>query len=56
MRQGDSERAALAGFGQGQALVAMGRIAEGIAVLDEVMVGVTGGETSATVTGWCTAG
>jgi DNA-binding CsgD family transcriptional regulator len=29
----------------------MGRIPEGIAVLDEVMVGVTGGETSATVTG-----
>jgi DNA-binding CsgD family transcriptional regulator len=47
----DLDLLTLAGFGQGQALIAMGRIPEGIAVLDEVMVGVTGGETSATVTG-----
>jgi hypothetical protein len=34
----------------------MGRIAEGIAVLDDVMVGVTGGETRPPSPGWCTAG
>jgi hypothetical protein len=50
-RFGDQDLITLAGFGQGQALIAMGRIPEGIAVLDEVMVGVTGGETSAIVTG-----
>ena len=50
-RFADGELLILAGFGQGQALIAMGRIAEGIAVLDEVMVGVAGGEASAIVTG-----
>jgi DNA-binding CsgD family transcriptional regulator len=50
-RFADRDLLTLAGFGQGQALIAMGRIPEGIAVLDEVMVGVAGGETSATVTG-----
>jgi len=50
-RFADLDLLTLAGFGQGQALIAMGRITEGIAVLDEVMVGVTAGETSAVVTG-----
>jgi DNA-binding CsgD family transcriptional regulator len=50
-RFADLDLLTLAGFGQGQALIALGRIPEGIAVLDEVMVGVTGGETSAPVTG-----
>jgi DNA-binding CsgD family transcriptional regulator len=50
-RFADRDLIALAGFGQGQALISMGRIAEGIAVLDEVMVGITGGEASAIVTG-----
>ena len=50
-RFADPDLLALAGFGQGQALIAMGRIPEGIAVLDEIMVGVTGGETSAAVAG-----
>jgi DNA-binding NarL/FixJ family response regulator len=50
-RFADPDLLSLAGFGQGQALIAMGRIPEGIAVLDEIMVGVTGGETSAAVAG-----
>jgi DNA-binding CsgD family transcriptional regulator/tetratricopeptide (TPR) repeat protein len=50
-RFADPDLLALAGFGQGQALIAMGRIPEGIAVLDEIMVGVTGGEVSAAVAG-----
>jgi DNA-binding NarL/FixJ family response regulator len=50
-RFADRDLIALAGFGQGQALIAMGRVTEGIAVLDEVMVGVTGGEASAIVAG-----
>ncbi len=47
----DKDLVTLAGFGQGQALIAMGRTPDGVAVLDEVMVGVTGGEASAIVTG-----
>jgi DNA-binding CsgD family transcriptional regulator len=50
-RFGDRDLVTLAGFGQGQALIAMGRISEGMAVLDEAMVAVTGGETSAMVSG-----
>ena len=50
-RFADPDLLTLGGLGQGQALIALGRIAEGIAVLDEVMVGVTGGETSPPVTG-----
>jgi hypothetical protein len=50
-RFADHDLLTLAGLGQGQALIAMGRIPEGIAVLDEVMVGVTGGETSPMITG-----
>jgi DNA-binding CsgD family transcriptional regulator/tetratricopeptide (TPR) repeat protein len=50
-RFADQDLVALAGFGQGQALIAMGRTTEGIAVLDEVMLGVAAGEASAIVTG-----
>jgi DNA-binding CsgD family transcriptional regulator len=50
-RFADQDLISLAGFGQGQALIAMGRIAEGIAVLDEVMLGIAAGEASAIVTG-----
>ena len=50
-RFADRDLITLAGFGRGQALIAMGRIGEGVAVLDEVMVGVTRGESSAIVTG-----
>jgi DNA-binding NarL/FixJ family response regulator len=50
-RFADRDLITFAGFGRGQALIAMGKIAEGIAVHDEVMVAVSGGETSAIVTG-----
>jgi DNA-binding NarL/FixJ family response regulator len=50
-RFADQDLVTLGGFGQGQALIALGRVGEGIAVLDEVMVGVTGGEVSAIVAG-----
>ena len=50
-RFGDPDLRTLAGTGRGQALLAQGRIDEGIAVLDEVMVATTSGEVSATVAG-----
>ncbi len=50
-RFADQDLVALAGFGQGQALIQMGRIADGIAVLDEVMIGIAAGDASAIVTG-----
>ncbi len=50
-RFADRDLVAFGRFGEGQALIAMGRVGEGIAKLDEVMVGVTGGEVSAIVTG-----
>jgi DNA-binding CsgD family transcriptional regulator len=50
-RFADPDLLSLAGFGQGQALVMMGRIGEGMAVLDEVMVGVTGGQVRPVVAG-----
>ena len=50
-RVGDPDVAALAELGRGQALVAMGRVAEGMAHLDEAMVAVTAGEVSPIFTG-----
>ena len=43
-RFGDRDLVALARMGQGRALIKMGRVAEGVALLDDVMVGVTSGE------------
>lgn len=51
LRHGDRDLIALASFGQGQALIALSRIPDGVALLDETMVSVTAGETSAIVTG-----
>jgi DNA-binding CsgD family transcriptional regulator len=50
-RFADHDLLSLAGFGRGQALVMLGRIGEGMAVLDEVMVGVTGGQVRPVVAG-----
>jgi DNA-binding CsgD family transcriptional regulator/tetratricopeptide (TPR) repeat protein len=50
-RCGDLNLLAMAGHGRGRALVRRGRIAEGMAVLDEVMVAVTSGEVSPMVVG-----
>ncbi|HVL33331.1 MAG TPA: DNA-binding response regulator, partial [Actinomycetota bacterium] len=41
----------LSAFGRGQALIALGRVSEGIAVLDEAMVAVTAGEVSIVIAG-----
>lgn len=41
----------LSAFGRGQALIALGRIPEGVAVFDEAMVAVTAGEVSVFVAG-----
>ena len=45
-RCGEADLIGLSGFGQGQALIEMGRVDEGIAVLDQVMVAVTAEEIS----------
>ncbi len=45
------ELTALSGLGTGQALVTMGEVETGLRTLDEVMLGVAGGETSPLVTG-----
>src|SRR5262249_45274889 len=42
----DPDLAALARQGQGRTLIRLGNIAQGLALLDEVMVAVTGGELS----------
>ena len=43
-RFGDSQLVTMARHGQGRALVALGQIAEGVRLLDEVMIAVTAGE------------
>jgi ATP/maltotriose-dependent transcriptional regulator MalT len=50
-RFGDRELLALAIFQRGRLLVSMGRISEGIALLDEAMVAATAGELSPVLTG-----
>ncbi|WP_100444091.1 response regulator transcription factor [Glycomyces xiaoerkulensis] len=50
-RFGDSDLRALGRLGQGQALVAQGRAADGVAMLDEAMVAITSGEVSALAAG-----
>jgi len=46
IRLGDRELQTLARQGQGRALIRLGRIAEGIALLDEIMIAATAGEVS----------
>jgi DNA-binding CsgD family transcriptional regulator len=50
-RFNDATLGAMAGHGLGRALVALGRTAEGMAALDEVMVAVVGGEVSPVAAG-----
>jgi DNA-binding CsgD family transcriptional regulator len=50
-RFGDPDLVTLGRLGQGQTLIRMGQAARGLALLDEVMVGVTTEEVSAVVTG-----
>jgi DNA-binding CsgD family transcriptional regulator len=47
----DPDLMALAGHGQGRAMIRLGRAAEGVRLLDEAMVAVTAGEVSAVVAG-----
>jgi DNA-binding NarL/FixJ family response regulator len=47
----DRDLVTLARQGQGRALIRLGRIPEGVALLDEVMVGVAGGEVSPVIAG-----
>jgi DNA-binding NarL/FixJ family response regulator len=47
----DPDLVTLAQLGRGQSLIRLGEIAEGMALLDEVMVAVTAGEVSAIVAG-----
>jgi DNA-binding CsgD family transcriptional regulator len=50
-RFADADLAGLARQGQGRALLRLGRVAEGVALLDEAMVGVLAGEVSPIVMG-----
>ena len=50
-RFGERDLEALGRLGQGQALIALGQEAEGVAMLDEAMVAVTGGEVFAIAAG-----
>jgi DNA-binding CsgD family transcriptional regulator len=50
-RFADADLTSLARMGRGRVLVATGRVGEGVALLDEVMVAVTGGELSPIISG-----
>jgi DNA-binding CsgD family transcriptional regulator len=50
-RSGDPDLVALSRLGRGQALVKLGQVAPGVAMLDEAMVAVTTGEVSAVAAG-----
>jgi DNA-binding CsgD family transcriptional regulator len=50
-RLGDSDAAVFAWLGRGYSLILQGRIAEGVALLDEVMVAVTAGEVAPMLAG-----
>ena len=50
-RLGDSDATAFARLGRGESLIVQGRITEGMALLDEVMVAVTADEVSPVVAG-----
>lgn len=50
-RFGDADALALAMHGEGRALIKLRRVADGLAMLDDVLVGVSRGETGPIVTG-----
>ena len=50
-RFADADLTSLARMGRGRVLVATGRVGDGVALLDEVMVAVTGGELSPIISG-----
>ncbi len=50
-RFGDRDLASLAGSGRGRALIRLGNVAEGVALLDEAMVAVTAGDVAPQLAG-----
>ena len=50
-RFGDRDLASLAGSGRGRALIYLGRVAEGVALLDEAMVAVMAGDVTPPIAG-----
>jgi len=56
-RFADAELATMAQYGRGRALIGSGRTADGVALIDEAMVGITSGQVSPSVVGalYCSA-